>query len=239
MKFITIMLLLCAVSGLLLIFRRHTEARNFQLFGKIINRVNTENKIVALTFDDGPNPPYTEQILSILKTHNVKATFFVLGARLKEHPNLASKIVQEGHELANHSFSHKYLLFRPPHVIKHQVLQTDEALRRITPNPPPFFRPPFGKKFIILPWLLRKMGKTTVMCDVEASRAEMTFRDSLQIRNEVLQRVKPGSIIMLHDGGGDKSPTVKALGMILKELKKRCYTITSVTGLIREVPQKK
>jgi peptidoglycan/xylan/chitin deacetylase (PgdA/CDA1 family) len=235
MKPIYMAVVLCAVPILLLLFRKFIEARNFQFFGNIVKSVDTDKKIVALTFDDGPNPPYTDQILSILKEYNAKATFFVLGVKLESYKELGLKIVNEGHDLANHSFSHKYLLLRSSRTIKQEIHKTDQIIQQITSKKSSFFRPPFGKKLIFLPWYLRKIGKLTIMCDVDACRAEIVTRDSHKMSEEILKKVKPGSIIMLHDGGGNKSHTVAALSIILKELTRKGYSITSVSGLLKEV----
>lgn len=225
---------LFVVIGFLFLFKKIIEARNFQFLGNIIKRIDTNKKVVALTFDDGPNPPYTDHILSYLKEYNASATFFVLGRRLKKYPSHGQKIVREGHEIANHSYTHKYLLLRPPRTIRKEILKADEAIKEINSVISPYFRPPFGKKLFILPWYLKKMGKTTVSCDVDTGRTEFVSRDSIQISEIILKKVKPGSIIMLHEGGGDKSHIVDSVRIILEELTKKGFKVTSVSGLLEK-----
>jgi chitin deacetylase len=106
------------------------KSRTFQFFGDIVPRVITRQKVVALTFDDGPTPGVTEDVLSILKEGNVKATFFVIGAELERNPEEGRKIVAAGHELGNHSYSHKRMVLKTPSFIGSEVERTDQLIRQ-------------------------------------------------------------------------------------------------------------
>jgi peptidoglycan/xylan/chitin deacetylase (PgdA/CDA1 family) len=234
MTFCWIVIVPCTVLVLFWVLRRIAESRNFQFFGTIVSRVDTKRKVVALTFDDGPNPPYTDRILSILRDYSAKATFFVLGKRLEEHPATGQRMVDEGHEIANHSYSHKYLLLRPPRTIREEILRAEAAIRKIAPESSTLFRPPFGKKLLYLTWFLKKMGKTTIMCDVDAGSAEFVSRNPWEITEIILGKVRPGSIIMLHDGGDDKRHVVEAVQLLAAELTSRGYQMTSVSELLKQ-----
>lgn len=101
------------------------NSRSSQLFGRAVSRVETTEKVVALTFDDGPAPPYTEALLRTLRERGAPATFFVLGQRMEEHPELAAKMVREGHELGSHSYSHRRMIFCSPGFIRDELDRTD------------------------------------------------------------------------------------------------------------------
>jgi peptidoglycan/xylan/chitin deacetylase (PgdA/CDA1 family) len=223
-----------AIIGGLLAFKKLIEARSFQFFGKIVHRVDVPKKIVALTFDDGPNPPYTNRILEILRDHGAHATFFMLGCRLQQHPSLVRQAVAEGHEIGNHSFAHSYLLLRPPGAIRKEIERTDEMLEALGLQRPHLFRPPFGKKLFFLPYYLKRMGKITVMCDVDSGGAEFKSRDADLVCDRILKKIRPGSIIMLHDGGGDKEHIVEAVRLLMQGLAKAGYSAVTVSALMAE-----
>lgn len=121
---------ICAVLVLLvLVTWRLSNSRTFQLFGEIVPRVETSERVVALTFDDGPTPEATDQVLSVLRERGVKATFFVIGGALEQHPELGQRIAQEGHELGNHSYSHQGMIFKTPSFIREEIERTDQLIR--------------------------------------------------------------------------------------------------------------
>ena len=100
-------------------------------FGKNIVRLNTDEQVVALTFDDGPHPPYTDRLLDVLAKHNVKATFFMIGDRIERHPETVYRAIAEGHQIGNHSYSHPLLGFLPPKSVQREIERTDKLLRQI------------------------------------------------------------------------------------------------------------
>src|SRR5262245_6137131 len=106
-----------------------SNSRTFQFFGDIVPRVNTSRKIVALTFDDGPTPEGTDQILAVLAEENVKATFFLTGSELEQNLEQGKKIVTAGHELGNHSYSHTRMLLVTPSFVKDEIERTDQLIR--------------------------------------------------------------------------------------------------------------
>ena len=130
MGLITITVVGFVTAGLLWFFFRPP-------FGKNIVRLNTDQRIVALTYDDGPNPPYTDQLLDVLAKHNVKATFFMIGNRIERYPETVRRVITEGHEVGNHTYSHPVLGFLPPSHVQRQIERTDAisfsntALQRI------------------------------------------------------------------------------------------------------------
>src|SRR5687768_951326 len=105
------------------------KSRTFQFFGTITARVETGEKIVALTFDDGPTPQFTDEILEVLKQQDVKATFFFIGGDLEKYPEEGRKIVAAGHEIGNHSYSHQRMMLVTPSFVKEEILRTDQLIK--------------------------------------------------------------------------------------------------------------
>ena len=106
------------------------NARTYQVFGHIVPRVDVSRPLIALTFDDGPQSPYTNELLSVLREKGAKATFFVIGRQLEKFPALGEQIVKEGHELGNHSYSHKRMIFKSPDLIQSELTKTDRLIRQ-------------------------------------------------------------------------------------------------------------
>jgi chitin deacetylase len=140
-------------------FWQVSKSRTFQLLGEIVPRVETSQKVVALTFDDGPTVEGTTQILSILREHNVKATFFLTGAEIEKNLEPAKQIVLAGHEVGNHSYTHERMFFKTPSFIEREIDETDKRIREAGYTGEIHFRSPFGKKFLLLPYYLSKRHK--------------------------------------------------------------------------------
>ena len=135
-------------------------------FGKNIVRINTNQRIVALTFDDGPSPPYTDRLLDVLAKHDVKATFFLIGNRIEKHPETVRRVIAEGHQVGNHSYSHPLLGFLPPSYVQRQIERTDELLRQVGVKGYIVFRAPVLTRFLPVAWVLAKGDRTHISCDV-------------------------------------------------------------------------
>jgi chitin deacetylase len=209
-----------------------SSSRTFQLFGEIVPRVNTSAKIVALTFDDGPAPEATEQVLSILRERNVKATFFVIGAELEQHPELGKALASEGHELGNHSYSHKRFLLKTPSFIKEEIERTDRLIRDTGYAGVIHFRPPYGKKLALLPYYLSKTGRKTIMCDVEPDSYPDVAEDADKIVDHVMARARPGSVILLHVMYERRIQSLRAVAGIIDRLKQEGFEFKTVSDLL-------
>lgn len=167
MKKIRIIILVTLVLLVLLFTTwQISKSRTFQFFGNIINQVETKEKVVALTFDDGPTDK-TEDILRILDNLDVKATFFVTGNELYENINKGKQIIDDGHELGNHSYSHSQMVLKPLSFIKEEIRKTDILIRKTGYKGNIHFRPPFCKKLILLPYYLSKINKKTITWNIE------------------------------------------------------------------------
>lgn len=208
---------------------RLINARTFQLFGTIVPRVETERKVVALTFDDGPRPESVDEILASLRGR--KATFFVCGVEMKRHPGVAEKIVAAGHDLGNHSYSHKRMVLKSPAFIREEFERTDALIRAAGHRGPIYVRAPYCKKLVGLPWYFRRTNRTHVTWDVEPETGLEIGATANVIPPRVVDRVRPGSIVLLHPWYREN--TRKALPAIIAGLKQRGYEFVTVDELLR------
>ena len=212
------------------IYEKLAKSYRFQLFGRLVTRVYTDKKVVALTYDDGPNPPYTNKLLSVLNKFQVKATFFVIGKRVENNRAIAQRILDEGHELGNHSYSHTKLINQSLAVIKSEVSKTDKILNELGVTSDIHFRAPLGLKRVRLPWELARRQKINVLWDVDPK--DYKGDDPEEIADFVVRNVKPGSIILLHDGEGNRSRTVMATEIIAEQLQAKGYQFKTVSELM-------
>jgi peptidoglycan/xylan/chitin deacetylase (PgdA/CDA1 family) len=182
---------------------------------------------VALTFDDGPSVPYTGEILDVLKREHIHATFFLCGENAVKHPELVRRILAEGHEIGNHTWSHPWLYLMRRGDIADEIDRTQDALQKITGRRPRLFRPPFGVRWFTLWPLLRERGLTMVMW---SDRGYDGDRNARGITQATLERLSPGAIILLHDGfethapeDVDRAATVAALPAIIAGARRAGY----------------
>jgi peptidoglycan/xylan/chitin deacetylase (PgdA/CDA1 family) len=198
-----------------------------------INRADTEEKVVALTYDDGPSFPYTNQLLDILDRSQVKATFFEIGRNIEKHPEIVPMIVARGHELANHSYSHTDMMFKPREFLLSEIEKTDKLLQELGVKQDSIsFRPPFGRRFVVLSYLLSQMHKKQIMWDVNSHDYKNTLTAE-DVANRVIDNVRSGSIVLMHDGEGDRSRTVAATPIIVKDLLSKGYEFKTVSELLK------
>lgn len=199
--------------------------------GEPIRHVKTTQKVVALTFDDGPDVPYTEEMLNILRKHHVKATFYVLGTNAKEYPQLIKKIIAEGHDLGNHSMNHKAMKNRSIQDMVQDIQSVDNILRNLGYQREITFRAPYGITSANLKLALQQLNKRMVLFDFLAQ--DWTKISAQQIYDNVMKQMKPGLIITLHDGGKSRQNTIKATEMLIENLSKQGYSFVSVSELLK------
>ena len=209
-----------------------SKSRTFQFFGLIVPRVNTSEKVVALTFDDGPTPSGTSEILKVLDEMHVKATFFVIGAELEPNMSEGRKIVAAGHELGNHSYSHARMILVTPNFVQQEVEKTDRLIREVGYTGEINFRPPFGKKLLALPYYLSKTGRRTITWDVEADSKPEIARDAKKIIDVARSQMRPGSIILLHVMYPSRQESLKAVVGIVESLRREGYRFVTVSELL-------
>lgn len=206
-----------------------SKSRSFQFFGEIVPRAETSEKVVALTFDDGPTREKTDEILQILREENVQATFYVTGAEIEKNPGELEKIVSAGHEIGNHTFSHQRMVLVSPSFVESEIEKTDELIRKAGWTKEITFRPPFGKKLFTLPFYLSKNNRKTITWDVEP---ETFVEKSEDLIKHTLDNTKNGSIILLHVMYGIRTESVKSVRPIIKGLREKGFEFKTVSELL-------
>jgi len=203
-----------------------------------IYHIGCTDKLVALTFDDGPSPIWTPQILDALKESGVKATFFMLGRHVEEYPEIARRVKDEGHDIGNHSYKHPNLLFYNKYQLKDEILKAEEVIKTATGVTTKYFRPPKA-------WLskrekkkIKEMGYEVILWSLN-SKDWVTFDDKYIIRY-LVKNVRPGDIILFHDSGGafsveggDRHETVLTIPRLVEKLKEKGYRFVTITELLK------
>ncbi|GIP39276.1 polysaccharide deacetylase family sporulation protein PdaB [Paenibacillus sp. J31TS4] len=209
--------------------RDYYEAR-----GEIVWEVPTEEKVIALTFDDGPDPTETPIILDLLKEYNAHATFFVVGNRVDKFPELVKRELAEGHELANHTYHHSY--FRKQASVsrfRDEVRRTQESIQSVTGQRPHLFRPPGGYYSETLVQAAREAGYLTVLWSWHQDTKDWQSPGVDKIVGKVLSNARNGDIVLFHDHVERHPQTAAALKEILPELQKRGFRFVTVSELLQ------
>jgi len=210
------------------------------LFGEVKNKIKTDKKVVALTFDDGPNKVYTRQILAVLGKKGIRATFFLTGLNIFGNEGLVRMMVRKGHVVGNHSYSHKNLTLVMPETVRVEVEKSERLGEEIAGVSYKLFRAPYG--FYNNPYLMNYLADNGyVVIGWSVDPADWKNQDVGHIVNDVLTNVDNGAIILLHDGpenfgksgeGIDRSATVEATGIIIDKLRKRGFRFLTLPELL-------
>ncbi len=203
------------------------NSRTYQLVGTIVNHVETKEKLVALTFDDGPTGN-VDDLLPLLDKYNAKATFFLIGRELKENLPAAEKIVAAGHQIGNHTYSHNRMVFKSLSFIKEEIETTDALIREAGFEGEIDFRPPNGKKLVGLPYYLNKNDRETITWNLEPDSYYEKPKDKV---NYVKKNISPGSIILLHpmyDKTGNEYKTTEGILSALTHMGYRFVTVNEL-----------
>jgi cellulose synthase/poly-beta-1,6-N-acetylglucosamine synthase-like glycosyltransferase/peptidoglycan/xylan/chitin deacetylase (PgdA/CDA1 family)/spore germination protein YaaH len=194
-------------------------------------------KEIALTFDDGPDPKYTKEILDILDKYNVKGTFFIVGENAEANPDIIRRMYNDGQEIGNHTFTHPNVASITPEIVKLELNSTQRLIQDLTGHSTVLFRPPFvadaepSAPNELIPILrAQELGYTMVGASIDPSDWEVP--PSGTIVSRVMDGLDQGNVILLHDAGGDRSNTVKALPQIIENLKSRGYTFVTVSQML-------
>ncbi|MBD2293797.1 polysaccharide deacetylase family protein [Anabaena sphaerica FACHB-251] len=188
-----------------------------------------DQKVIALTFDDGPWPKSTAQVLDILKKNNIKGTFFVLGQNVKNYPDLSRRIVAEGHSIANHTWHHWYHHMNPQ-TAAYEVANTTDIIFKTTGVKTGLFRPPGGNMTNGVAAYARSNKYAIIMWSsdsIDYSRPGVP-----RLINNIFKAAKPGGIVLMHDGGGDRTHTVKALPEVISKFRKQGYKFVTIPEML-------
>lgn len=189
---------------------------------------------VALTFDDGPNPYYTQQVLAVLQQYGIKATFFCIGRQVAEYPWLVQQEYAAGNVIGNHTWSHPDLTKLSSDDILTQINTTSDAIQQAIGVRPTFFRPPYGVFNANVLTQANQLGLTTIIWNDEAR--DWTTPGISVISSRILGLAGNGAIILLHDGGGNRSQTVAALPTIITSLRQQGYTFVTLPQMVHDLP---
>ena len=206
----------------------HAPMLNYPLFNG-----NTHIPEIALTFDDGPNPYYTPQVLAILQRYGVKATFFDVGYLVADYPNIVRQEHNQENLVANHSWSHPDLTYFSAQAIQSQLTSTSHIIQATIGVRPTFFRPPYGAINNTVLAQARNLHYTTVLWDESA--ADWTLPGANVIVSRIVNSARNGAIILLHDGGGNRAQTIAALPIIIATLKSRGFKFVTIQQLVDDL----
>ena len=200
--------------------------------GQVFYSGDGREKVIALTFDDGPHKYRTPEILDILKKYNVRATFFVVGEMAEASPDIIRRELAEGHEIGNHTFSHSKMRKMTPASLKNEIEKTEEAIFEISEYRPKLFRPPEG-------WCSDTIAKAAGALDYNIILWNIDTLDWAHNRvdkicTNIIENHKPGSIVLFHDYISGKSPTPEALENIIPKLLDEGYRFVTVSELLGE-----
>jgi peptidoglycan/xylan/chitin deacetylase (PgdA/CDA1 family) len=187
-----------------------------------------KGKVIYLTFDDGPTTKYTKRVLDLLDRYDAKATFFQVGDNATAHPDLARSVVEHGHALGNHTWSHRDMRKLTPRELNGQIARTSAALFGITGRPVTCLRPPFGAVNARVRKAIRHQKLDLKLWDIDPR--DWKKPGSAAIAHRVVSRADPGDVSLMHDGGGNRSQSVKALERILRSLSKQRYDFKTLPG---------
>ncbi|MDQ2817431.1 MAG: polysaccharide deacetylase family protein [Candidatus Eremiobacteraeota bacterium] len=207
-----------------------------QTFGRTVTQVAVHQKVVALTYDDGPNPPYTTEIVDYLHSVHVPATFFVVGRAVRKYPEVVRLEAKDGDAIGNHTWDHAHLVLESRRHIERELNDAEAAIVSAAGVRTHIFRPPFGARDFAVIRVAHKLGYQVIMWSVPLPR-DWAGPPPPIIAKRVLPYVKDGSIIALHDGnrgkGGNRASTVAATKLIVTALKAKGYRFVTVPELVR------
>ncbi|MCY0901463.1 MAG: polysaccharide deacetylase family protein [Firmicutes bacterium] len=198
--------------------------------GLIFYSVTTRNRHVALTFDDGPSPLFTPQVLDVLREFHAKATFFIIGADAVRFPELIRYMAKQGHEIGNHTQTHPQL----EGMTGKEVSDCDRTIESITGIRPTLLRPPGGRMSDHTLFVARKTRHRLILWTWDVDTRDWAQPGTQRIVRLVVNHIDPGDIVLFHDGGGKRNQTVAALRIILDQLTKDGYQFVTVSQLLTE-----
>jgi peptidoglycan-N-acetylglucosamine deacetylase len=218
----------------------HSMVPTWQLYGRSFVGLPKGTKQLALTYDDGPNDPYTGQLLDVLAKANVKATFFLIGRYVKQRSDIVRRLVEAGHAIGNHTWDHPNLIWCSPEETRRQLSETQKAIEDACGLRPTLFRPPFGGRRPGTFQTARALGLTPIMWRVTCY--DWNAKSNETIERNARRQIRGGDVILLHDGshvafGINRSHTVKATENLLREHRERGYAFASVPEMMGESDQ--
>jgi len=241
------LLALVAVAAVIFGVYEFVESPGNQIFGRTVVSGPKNERVVALTYDDGPNPPYTNAILDVLAKERVHATFFVVGQAVAAYPKIVRREVDDGNAIGNHTWNHGHLVLYDSKGLRETLQRTDRAIYAATGTHSRIMRPPYGGRDWLVLDEVRKLGYTPVMWSVPLAK-DWEYPPAPLIASRVLRYVGDGSIIDLHDGNRgiicaahphvsahvcDRRNDVEATRIIVEALKRKGYRFVTIPELLQ------
>ena len=214
----------------------HSMVPRSQLYGQNFNGLEPGRKVLAFTYDDGPNDPWTLTLLEVLEKHRVPATFFMMGRFVRQCPEIARAVAQAGHAVGNHAFSHPNLIFANAARLRQELEETSKVIEEATGLRPSLFRPPYGGRRPGTFAVARELKMVPVMWRVTCY--DWSAKSHQQILQHARRQIRGGEVILLHDGGHlrmgeDRSATVRATDELIAEYKGRGFSFVTVPGMMK------
>lgn len=236
---------LCAIAAIAFAVFEVLEQPGTQVFGRTLTRGPQNERVVALTYDDGPNPPYTSRILDVLEREHVHATFFVVGRAVRAFPQVVAREARDGDAIGNHTWNHGHLLMLSAPQIRTSLQDTADAIYAAAHVRTALMRPPFGQRDWTMMHVARRLGYTIVMWSVPLAR-DWEYPSPHVIAERILPHVNDGAILVLHDGNRgrrcgkgelpahvcDRSSDIEATRLIVETLKARGYRFVTIPQLM-------
>jgi peptidoglycan-N-acetylglucosamine deacetylase len=221
---------LVLLLGITWVGKEVSSSRSFQLAGELVTRVERVDSVVALTFDDGPTALHTDSVLAILSERDTPATFFMVGRAMERYPGVVARVLEQGHEIGNHSYSHRRLVLKLPDTIREEVQRTDALIRAAGQDQEAFVRPPYGSRLVGLPMYLSREERPVLLWDVEP---DTYYSHADGMVDYMLEHTRPGSIILLHVEIPARQEGRVALRRVIPELRSRGYRFVTLSELVR------
>ncbi|MDG0808008.1 polysaccharide deacetylase family protein [Cohnella rhizosphaerae] len=193
----------------------------------------TSVKAVAITFDDGPNPEFTPQILEIFREEGGRATFYMTGEQIERYPDTARLVHETGHEIGNHSYAHPNLTELDEDAVRAELVRTGDLIRETVGVRSETFRPPYLATDAMVERIARELGYA-VIGGVNGAARDWEMPGADHILEASLAVAEPGSIFVFHDGYGDRSQTVEAVRALVRTLKKEGYVFLTASELLSQ-----
>lgn len=198
-----------------------------------INEPPNTTKQIVLTFDDGPHPKQTRQILDVLDRYGVKATFFVIGINAKYYPGIIGEVLNKGHELGNHTYSHTHASRENVYTLENQIIDCEQEIYRQTGQTVTLFRPPEGALNGDMRRVIKELGYTNILWTLDTK--DWAHTPPEQISEYIIKNAKHGDIILMHDYIGANSPTVQALELFIPVLLENGFEFVTVGELLQNI----
>lgn len=210
----------------------HPDLEEWRNKGLVVSSVKTSQKAVSFTFDDGPDPVYTPQVLNVLEKYHAQATFFMVGVHVKRYPALVKDVWIRGNEIGNHGYTHQIKQYNNSEYARSDITRNEDLIKSITGFRPRLVRPPGGFLSRDLVNYSQEADFQIITWTWDADYKDWKANDSDFLARRIVENVRPGQIIILHDGGRNRQVMIKALKKALPELTAQGYRCVTVSELI-------